>query len=118
MRAFRGSASGLSGDEEKKRSTRNVVGPTTSSVLTICSRNPATIDAIDITVAMPITTPSTVSAERSLLARSWSSAMRHPSRTEWSFNLFLAQRFDGVEQGGAVRRVHAERDAHHDAEQQ
>ncbi|OLC10819.1 MAG: hypothetical protein AUH41_02155 [Gemmatimonadetes bacterium 13_1_40CM_66_11] len=62
----------------------NVVGPTTSSVLTICSRKPATMEAIAMTVAIPITTPSTVSAERSLLARSWSRAMRQPSRTEWS----------------------------------
>jgi len=37
---------------------------------TICSRNPATIDAIAITVAMPMTTPRIVSPERSLLARS------------------------------------------------
>ena len=70
MRTSRGSASGLSGVWEKKRSTRNVVGPTTSRVLTICSRNPATIEAMAITVAMPITTPRTVSAERILFARS------------------------------------------------
>jgi len=39
-------------------------------VLTICSRKPATIDAIAITVAIPITTPRIVSPERSLFARS------------------------------------------------
>src|SRR5436309_153406 len=57
MRTSRGTASGLTPVVEKKRSTRNVVGPTTSSVLTICSRNPATIDVIAMTVAMPLTTP-------------------------------------------------------------
>jgi len=56
--------------DEKKRRMRNVVGPTTSSVLTICSRKPATIDAMAITVAIPMTTPRIVSAERSLLMRS------------------------------------------------
>ena len=70
MRTSRGRASGFSGVVEKNRRIRNVVGPTTSSVLTICSRNPATIDAIAITVAMPMTTPRIVSPERSLLARS------------------------------------------------
>src|SRR2546430_3639598 len=54
-------------------------------VLMIWSRIPWTIEAIAITVATPITTPRIVSAERSLLARSWSRAMSHPSDTEWSF---------------------------------
>jgi hypothetical protein len=60
----------LSGVDEKKRRTRKVVGPTTSSVLTICSRKPATIDAMAMTVAIPMTTPRMVSPERSLLTRS------------------------------------------------
>jgi hypothetical protein len=51
-------------------------------VVMIWSRMPPTIDAIAITVATPITTPSTVSPERSLLARSWSKAMLQPSVTE------------------------------------
>src|SRR5436190_1403383 len=85
MRTSRGTASGLTPVVEKKRSTRHVVGPTTSSVFTICSRNPATIEAIAMTVAMPMTTPRTVRPERSLLTRSCSNAMRQPSRTEWSF---------------------------------
>src|SRR3989442_4757394 len=54
-------------------------------VLMIWSRIPWTIEAIAITVATPITTPRIVSAERSLLARSWSRAINHPSETEWSF---------------------------------
>src|SRR5690242_4882676 len=97
---------------------RNVVGPTTSSVLTICSRKPATIDAIAMTVAMPMTTPRMVSPERSLLARSWSTAMSHPSRMEWRAMLFRAERLDRVETGGPVRRVDAEDDAHADAQAQ
>src|SRR6266446_5949488 len=120
MRTSRGTASGFTPVVEKYRSTRNVVGPTTSSVLTICSRKPATMEAIAMTVAIPITTPSTVSADRSLLARSWSRAMRQPSRTEWSGpgHLFLAQRFDRVEPRGAMRGVDAERDPYDDAERQ
>src|SRR2546426_48653 len=51
MRTSRGKASGLSGVDEKNRRMRNVVGPTTSSVLTICSRNPATIDATVMAMA-------------------------------------------------------------------
>src|ERR1051326_3469361 len=69
------------------------------------------MDAIAITVAMPITTPSTVRLERSLFARSCSSAIRHPPRTECSFRSFLAERFWGVEPGGAGRWVVAEGDA-------
>ncbi|OLC07652.1 MAG: hypothetical protein AUH34_01010 [Gemmatimonadetes bacterium 13_1_40CM_70_12] len=60
------------------------MGPTTSRVWTICWRNPETIDAMAITVAIPITTPSTVSPERALLARSCSRAISQPSPTEWS----------------------------------
>src|SRR6266566_6861358 len=95
---------------------RNVVGPTTSSVLTICSRNPVTIDAIAITVAMPITTPRIVRPERSLLARSWSRAIRQLSRTACRAILLSAQCVDGVEAGRPDRRVGAEDDAHHDPE--
>src|SRR5437667_4572274 len=53
-------------------------------VLMIWSRIPCTMDAIAITVATPMTTPRIVSAERSLLARSWSSAMSQPSETDRS----------------------------------
>src|SRR5213594_2137605 len=118
MRTSRGSASGLSGVDEKNRRMRNVVGPTTSSVLTICSRNPATIDAMAMTVAIPMTTPRMVSPERSLLTRSWSTAIRHPSRMEWRAMLLGAQRFDRVEARRPVRGIDAEHDAHADAEAQ
>src|SRR3989454_12557307 len=118
MRTSRGNASGLSGVDEKNRRMRNVVGPTTSSVLTICSRNPATIDAMAMTVAIPMTTPRMVSPERSLLTRSWSPAISQPSRREWRAMLLGAQRFDRVEARRAVRGVDAEHDAHADAEAQ
>src|SRR5438034_5754129 len=116
MRTSRGSASGLSGVDEKNRRMRNVVGPTTSSVLTICSRNPATIDAMAMTVAIPMTTPRMVSPERSLLTRSWSTAISQPSRMEWRAMLFGAQRLDRVETRRAVRGIDAEHDAHAEAE--
>src|SRR6266480_4764893 len=111
MRTSRGSASGLSGVDEKNRRMRNVVGPTTSSVLTICSRNPATIDAMAMTVAIPMTTPRMVSPERS-----WLAAISQPSRMEWRVMLFGAQRFDRIEACRPVRGVDAEHDAHADAE--
>ena len=44
MRTSLGSASGFSGVCEKKRTIRNVVGPTISSVVTICSRTPKTAE--------------------------------------------------------------------------
>src|SRR5437763_5658629 len=118
MRTSRGKASGLSGVDEKNRRMRNVVGPTTSSVLTICSRNPATIDAIAMTVAIPITTPRMVSPERSLLTRSWSTAISQPSRNEWNAMLLGAQRFDRVEARGPVGGVDPDIDAlaDHEAE--
>src|SRR5881396_1090893 len=118
IRTSRGNASGLSGVEEKNRRMRNVVGPTTSSVLTICSRKPATIDAMAMTVAIPMTTPRMVSPERSLLTRSWSTAISQPSRMEWRAMLLGAQRVDRVEARGPVRRVDAEHDPHTDAEAQ
>src|SRR5437762_14343662 len=116
MRTSRGKASGLSGVDEKNRRMRNVVGPTTSSMLTVCSRNPATIDAIAMTVAIPITTPRMVSPERSLLTRSWSTAISQPSRNEWNAMLLGAQRFDRVEARSPVGRVDPEHDPHADTE--
>src|SRR5713226_7771980 len=118
MRTSRGNAPGLRGVEEKKRRMRNVVGPTTSSVLTICSRNPATIDAMAMTVAIPMTTPRMVSPERSLFTRSWSSAINQPSRIEWRAMLLGAQRFDWVESRRPVRGVDTEYDADREPEPQ
>jgi len=65
------------------------------------------MEAIAMTVAMPMTTPSTVSAERSLLARSWSMAMRQPSRTEWSSST-PAERFESDRAATRDGRVDAE----------
>src|SRR5205085_7224438 len=69
-----------------------------------------------MTVAIPMTTPRMVSPERSLLTRSWSTAISQPSRIEWKAMLFRAQCFDRVEARGAVRRIDAEHDAHADVE--
>src|SRR6188474_2692015 len=54
---------------------------------------------------MPMTTPSTVSPDWSLLARNVSSAMRRISPMS---PLFTAQRLDGIQAGGARRGVGAE----------
>src|SRR5207253_8418273 len=65
---------------------------------------------------IPMTTRRMVSPERSLLARSWSTAISQPSRMEWRVMLFGAQRFDRIEARRPVRGVDAERYAHADAE--
>src|SRR5881409_3028486 len=102
-------------------------------VLMIWSRIPCTMDAIAITVATPMTTPRIVSAERSLLARSWSSAMSQPSETDCSFIVrthpasrlpnpgyrsLVPQGHDRVQPGGPHRGIDAEHDAHARAEAQ
>src|SRR2546428_10159256 len=69
-----------------------------------------------ITVAIPMTAPRMVSPERSLVARSWSTAISQPSRMEWRVMLFGAQRVDRIEACRPVRGVDAEHDAHADAE--
>src|SRR2546422_541514 len=116
MRTSRGSASGLSGVDEKNRRMRKGGAPTPSSVLTISPRTPATIDAMAMTVAIPMTTPRMVSPERSLLARSWSTAISQPSRMEWRAMLFGTPQSDRIEACRPVRGVDAEHDAHADAE--
>src|SRR5688500_3497766 len=71
------------------------------------------IPTIDV---MPMTTPSTVNAERILLVRSVSNAipkisvnspLRRPAM------LFAPQRFDGIQPGGADRRVEPEEQPDH-----
>src|SRR4051812_45939521 len=62
---------------------------------------------------MPITTPSTVSAERILLPRTVSNAIAttsliSPTRIAISRPSFLSQRLDRIEGGGAHRRIQAE----------
>src|SRR5688500_4235873 len=57
---------------------------------------------------MPMTTPRIVSAERSLLVRTVSSAMR---TTSPSSPLFTSERLDRIERRGAGRRVGAEEQA-------
>jgi hypothetical protein len=82
IRTSRGRASGFTGVDEKNRSTRIVVGPTTSIVLMICPRMPFTMEAMAMTVDTPITTPRIVRPERSLFARMASRAMPTPSARE------------------------------------
>src|SRR5207244_11234354 len=64
-----------------------------------------------MTVAIPMTTPRIVRPERSLFARSWSTAINHPSRIECRAMLLRAQGFDRVEARGPMRGVDAEHDA-------
>src|SRR2546428_8517050 len=80
---------------------------------------PWTMEAIAITVATPITTPRIVSAERSLLARSCSTAMSQPSDTEWSFTgpvSFVSQRHYRIEPRRPHGGIHAEDHTHTGAE--
>src|ERR1700686_3908024 len=62
------------------------------------------MDAIAITVATPITTPRIVRPDRSLLARSWSTAMSQASVTKSSFirrtESFVPHRLPRIEPGG------------------
>src|SRR5882672_2501197 len=78
----------------------------------IWSRIPCTMDAIAITVATPITTPKMVRPERSLLARSWSSAMNQASVRKSRFirhtGSFVPHRLHRIELGGPGRRIDAE----------
>src|SRR5476651_6996 len=65
---------------------------------------------------MPMTTPSTVSAERSLLPRTVSNAitttsLMRPARIAISVVSFPPQRFDRLETRGLHRRVQAEKEA-------
>src|SRR2546426_8574597 len=102
---------------QSKRRHRKLKGDGISDVcFSDLPRTPATIDAMAMTVAIPMTTPRMVSPERSLLTRSWSTAISQPSRMEWSAMLLGAQRFDRVEARRAVRGVDAEHDTHADTE--
>src|SRR5690348_4807874 len=105
IRTSRGRASGLSGVEEKNRRTRKVVGPTTSRVFTICSRTPATIDAIAMTVAITTPPADAVAPDRLRFGRSWSRATPHRSLIEYSRRPLTAQRPDDVEQRNRVPTV-------------
>ncbi len=65
---------------------------------------------------MPMTTPSTVSADRILLPASVSSAIAAVSRSSArllgeSAHLFPPQRFDRIQHGGAAGRIPAEEQA-------
>jgi len=70
------------------------------AVITLTVFSPLIIDDIPMTVATPITTPSTVRNERSLFFRSESSARRRMS--------LITQRFDRIEVGRFFRWINAE----------
>src|ERR1700681_4741290 len=95
------------------------------------SFRPRTMDEIPMTTATPITMPSTVNDERSLLLRIVSTAMFRPSpsspftsiasqpfhrrdaeRAEKTFSGFKSQRRDWVQQRRAFCGIHAEKNTH------
>src|SRR5476649_2004759 len=91
-----------------KRWMKIVLGP----IVLIISRSdwskPRIIDV------MPMTTPSTVSTDRILLPRTVSKAITTTSLirpTLIARRLFLPERFDRIERGGAHRRIQAEDEA-------
>src|SRR3954466_15793103 len=85
-----------------------VLGPSERIMSRSDSSKPRSSDVMPTIDVMPMTTPSTVSAERSLLVRSVSSAMRNTSLTS---PLFTSQCLDRVEPGGAGGGIGAEEQA-------
>src|SRR6185369_15286579 len=82
---------------------------------------PVMADPMAMTTVTPIATPSTVSAARTLLARTESRAMTAPSPIRLSTVVaargsFGPQRDDRVEPRGPAGRVHARRDADADSQ--
>jgi hypothetical protein len=71
-----------------------VLGPSSRMLSRSDSSKPRTSDVMPTMAVMPITTPSTVSPERSLFVRSVSNAI---VRTSPSSPLFTSQRLDGIE---------------------
>jgi len=92
-RISRGRASGLTGVWLKNRSTRNVVGPTTSRVCTICWAESRDDRAMAITVAIPITTPSTVEGRAGLVGAQLLEAISQPRRRKCSLIRPAARRW-------------------------
>jgi len=90
------------------RSTRKC-RPHDLGVLTICSRKPADDGGHRHDRCDAMTRPANVSAERSLLARSWSMAMRQP-RAPNGVSSTPPERFDRIEPRRAMGRVDAEAD--------
>src|SRR5262245_56759106 len=81
--------------------------------------NPLMSDAIAMTVATPMTMPSSASIERSRFAASAWRAIVNVSAISWSGRMgsLVAQRFDRVEARGARGRVRPEEHAHARAHQ-
>src|SRR6476469_1099716 len=85
--------------------TKIVFGPSERIMSRSDESKPRMSDVIPTIDVMPITTPRTVNADRSLLPRRVSSAMRQTSPIS---PLFTTPRLDGVEPGGTGGRVGAE----------
>src|SRR5262245_5005403 len=85
-----------------------VLGPSVRIMLRSDSSKPRISEVMPTIEVMPITTPRIVSAERSLLPRSVSIAIRQISPIR---PLFTTQCLDGIESSGACRRVGPEEQA-------
>src|SRR5688572_25001444 len=100
-----------------------MLGPISRTDSRSDSSNPRTIAVMPTMDVMPMTTPSTVSADRSMLLRIVSSAITITSVTRLALiasasysvaagaSSFLPQRLDRVEARGARRRIEAEEQA-------
>ncbi len=91
--------------------TKIVLGPISLMLLRSDSSKPRMSDVMPTMAVMPMTTPRTVRADRSLFERSVSIAIRTTSvsRPRRSFIGSLPpQGFDGIEAGGAHRGIQAE----------
>src|SRR5262245_61358720 len=80
------------------------------------SSKPRMSDVMPTIAVMPITTPSTVSADRIMLTRSVSAAMTttsriRPARTGITVPSFPPERFDRVEARRAHRRIETEEES-------
>src|SRR5579862_6538101 len=91
--------------------TKIVSGPMVLIESRSDSSKPRISDVMPTIDMMPMTMPSTVSAERILLARSVSHDIARISENNPLRMLFPPQRFDGIERRRARGRVQAERQA-------
>src|SRR3954447_20542510 len=98
------------------------VGPAASTSRAKLSLMPRTTDDSATTTNTPTATPMIVSSARTLFARIDSSASVTPSsasRIRFMNDIarsLLTQCFDGIEQGGAPRRIHARNHSNHQPE--
>ena len=100
-----------------KRCTKMVFGPSAAIESRSEVSKPRMSDVIPTMEVTPMTTPSTVSAERILLPRSVSNAIARGFAEQAGLpgevlhGLFAPQRFDRVEHRGTARRIPSEEQA-------